>query len=104
MRMQKEINDTSDLLKKSQDHKVACKIRRFIADTERMEEGTLNPEWIARAKKKADWIDPLTDTDDPFFGKRMPRKPTEQTNPEKYLKQNKASIYDLFDELPDVDW
>ncbi|OAB46525.1 hypothetical protein [Paenibacillus antarcticus] len=69
-----ELNKTSELEEKAQDHKSAKIIREFIEEMIRSNLAANNEEkqslqaYIAWAKEKADWLDPLTAGEDRIFG------------------------------------
>ena len=70
-RKQQEIDRFKALENEAEDYDKACKLRAFIAAVEA--DPVLSAEkeeWIAWAKAKADWIDPLVSAADPFFGQR----------------------------------
>ena len=66
-----EVDKTTALLNKTADFEIACRIRRYIdAIKNDPSNPDNNPDWIDRASKKADWIDPTVAREDEFFGKR----------------------------------
>ena len=70
-RKQQEIDRFKALENEAEDFEKACKLRAYIAAVEA--DPVLSAEkeeWIAWAKAKADWIDPLVSAVDPFFGQR----------------------------------
>ena len=72
----------------AEDYEKACTIRAYISAIE--SDSTLSAEkeeWIAWAKAKADWLDPLVSAVDPFFGQRQHDKDEE-------YKQPKISYWD----------
>lgn len=69
------------------DFQIACKIRAMVATVEN--NGTVDAEWVAWAKAKADWFDPTVAATDDFFGKRDHEKSAEQ----KALKERWSSYY-----------
>ena len=66
-----EVKRTISLVNESEDFAIACKIRAYISAVEQKENLTQEEiEWIAWAKRKADWYDPSVEYDDEFLGKR----------------------------------
>lgn len=63
-----EVARTKALLNQAEDYDTACKIRAMVAAAE--EQGVASAEWIAWAKAKADWYDPMVAAKDAVFGRR----------------------------------
>lgn len=63
-----EVVKTNELLNQAEDYEIACKIRAMVAAKE--QRGTVDTEWIAWARAKADWYDPTVAMSDKFFGRR----------------------------------
>ncbi len=67
-----EVDNLEILLNKTNDYAIASRIREYITAVEKNavlnDEDTM--EWIAWAKAKADWYDPLVSAKDPIFGER----------------------------------
>ena len=83
-----EITRFKALENEAEDYEKACTIRAYISAIE--SDSTLSAEkeeWIAWAKAKADWLDPLVSAVDPFFGQRQHDKDEE-------YKQPKISYWD----------
>lgn len=77
-----EIARFKALENEAEDYEKACKLRAYIAAVE--SDSTLSAEkeeWIAWAKAKADWLDPLVSAADPFFGRRQHDKDEEYKQP-----------------------
>lgn len=67
----REVEKTNALINAAADYEIACKIRAYVAAVE--VSGELNDDgqaWIAWAKKKADWYDPVVALDDEILGVR----------------------------------
>lgn len=67
-RYNEEVAKTNALINQANDFEIATKIRAMIAAAEA--NGSASKEWIAWAKAKADWYDPLIAATDEYFGKR----------------------------------
>ena len=70
-RYNREVEETNALINAAEDYEIACKIRAYVAAVEAS--GKLNEdklEWIAWAKKKADWYDPVMALEDEILGVR----------------------------------
>lgn len=67
-RYNEEVVKTNELLNQAEDYEIACKIRAMVAAKE--QKGTVDAEWIAWARAKADWYDPTVAASDKFFGRR----------------------------------
>ncbi|HMM07168.1 MAG TPA: hypothetical protein PKD52_10970 [Clostridiales bacterium] len=66
-----EVEKTLALKNQAEDYALACKIRTYIAAVENKEESNeKTAAWIAWAKNKADWYDPLIAREDENFGQR----------------------------------
>lgn len=66
-----EVEKTNALINAAEDYKIACKIRAYVAAVETYGELDDNKQaWIAWAKKKADWYDPVMAFDDEILGVR----------------------------------
>lgn len=66
-----EVGKTLALKNQAEDYALACKIRTYIAAVEaKGESDEKTTDWIAWAKNKADWYDPLIARDDENFGQR----------------------------------
>lgn len=63
-----EVVKTKALVNQAEDYDIACKIRAMVAAVE--EKGGASEEWIAWAKAKADWYDPMVAAKDSVFGRR----------------------------------
>lgn len=77
-----EVKRTLALENEAEDYAVACKIRAFIAAIEAQglqDEETV--QWLAWAKAKADWYDPIVSAEDPLFGKRRHGADAENKRP-----------------------
>ena len=79
-RRQEERGKLSQLRRDAARHWRAMRLREYIAAFEARahESGPLSPEardWIAWARAKADWIDPLTDVTDPILDAPEPKPP-----------------------------
>lgn len=71
-----EVEKTKALLNQAEDYDIACKIRAMVAAAE--ERGNANTEWIAWAKAKADWYDPMVAAKDTCFGWRKHKDSAEK--------------------------
>lgn len=68
-RQRQEIIRFGELMKEAENYNKACKLRNYITAVESDEKlAEDKKEWIAWAKAKADWLDPLVTVDDPFLG------------------------------------
>ena len=65
--IQYEIDQTRELLNKSEDYKIASQIRAYLSALEKSEDAEQNSERIEWAKNKADWYDPVVSKEDPIF-------------------------------------
>lgn len=63
-----EVAKTNALVNMANDYEIACKIRAMVAAAEA--QGSVDAEWIAWARAKADWYDPTVAATDAYFGKR----------------------------------
>ena len=70
-----EVAKTKALVHQAEDYDIACKIRAMVAAAEI--QGTASAEWIAWAKAKADWFDPMVATKDMYLGRRNHRENNE---------------------------
>lgn len=86
-----EVDRTIELINKAEDYKMACCLRAYIDAIEIQDNlSDEQKEWLAWARKKADWYDPTIARDDEFFGKRK----HEETAEKKQLrKANKYGYY-----------
>lgn len=78
-RKEDEVKKTKKLLNQTEDYRIACEIRQYIAAV--IQQKNMEPEvaeWIEWAKKKADWFDPLVAAEDEYFGKREHSKAKEE--------------------------
>lgn len=73
-RYNQEVDYTLALINLAEDYATACKIRSYIAAVEETDQTGEFEEWVKWAKAKADWYDPNTAAEDPFFGKRAHAK------------------------------
>lgn len=73
-RYNQEVDHTLALINLAEDYDTACKIRSYIAAVEATDQTGEFEEWVKWAKAKADWYDPNTAAEDPFFGKRAHAK------------------------------
>ena len=64
-----EVSRTRGLVNRANDYDTACKIRAYVAAVEQA--GAVDEEWIAWARKKADWFDPTIAREDGYFGARQ---------------------------------
>lgn len=71
-----EVAKTKALLNQAEDYDIACKVRAMVAAAE--EKGSASDEWIAWAKAKADWYDPMLAAKDPVFGRRNHKENAER--------------------------
>ena len=71
-----EVAKTKALLNLAEDFDTACKIRAMVAAAEK--KGDASAEWIAWAKAKADWYDPMVGVKDVVFGKRNHKESAER--------------------------
>ncbi len=79
-----EVGKTLALKNQAEDYALACKIRTYIAAIEAKEESDeKTTAWIAWAKNKADWYDPLIARDDENFGQRKHGLNDEEKGPRK---------------------
>ena len=68
-RQRQEIIRFGELMKEAENYNKACNLRNYITAVESDEKlAEDKKEWIAWAKAKADWLDPLVTVDDPFLG------------------------------------
>jgi hypothetical protein len=83
-RYNREVERTNALVNESEDFEIACRIRAYISAVEQKEELTEEEvSWIAWAKQKADWYDPIMKRKDEFFGARDHGKDANQKKLEK---------------------
>lgn len=78
-RKEDEIKKTKELLNQTEDYRIACEIRQYIAAV--TQQKNMEPEvaeWIEWARKKADWFDPIVAAEDEYFGKREHSKAKEE--------------------------
>lgn len=74
-----EVRRTKELLNQTEDYKIACEIRQYIAAVAQQREITPEmAEWIEWAKRKADWYDPVVAAEDEWLGKREHLKSKEE--------------------------
>lgn len=71
-----EVEKTKALLNQAEDYDTACKIRAMVEAAET--QGIASAEWIAWAKAKADWYDPMITAKDAVFGRRNHREGAEK--------------------------
>lgn len=70
-----EVDRTQALINLAEDYETACKIRSYIAAVEAVRPPSAETaEWLAWAKAKADWYDPMVAAKDTYFGKREHEK------------------------------
>lgn len=69
-RYNREVDRVNNLLNEADDYAVACKIRQYINALEQCDLTEEGKEYVAWAKKKADWFDPTVAEKDPVFGER----------------------------------
>lgn len=70
-----EVDRTQALVNLAEDYETACKIRSYIAAVEAARPPSAETaEWLAWAKAKADWYDPMVAAKDTYFGKREHEK------------------------------
>ena len=85
-RYNEEVAKTNALVNQANDFEIAAKIRAMVAAAEAT--GSASEEWIAWAKAKADWYDPLIAATDEHFGKRNHKE-----TPEKKELRERWSVY-----------
>lgn len=85
-RYNEEVAKTNALVSQANDFEIATKIRAMVAAAEAT--GAASEEWIAWAKAKADWYDPLIAATDENFGKRNHKE-----TPEKKELRERWSVY-----------
>lgn len=71
-RYNEEADKVEALLNAADDYAEACKIRAYVQAVR--DKGNLDKaaeRWLVWAEKKADWMDPLTDREDEWLGKRI---------------------------------
>lgn len=78
-RYNEEVARTKALINQANDFEIATKIRAMVAAAEA--NGSATEEWIAWAKAKADWYDPLVAATDAYFGKRNHKEDLEKKEP-----------------------
>lgn len=78
-RYNEEVAKTNALINQANDFEIATKIRAMVAAAEA--NGAASEEWIAWAKAKADWYDPLIAATDEYFGKRDHKETPEKKEP-----------------------
>lgn len=78
-RYNEEVAKTNALINQANDFEIATKIRAIVAAAEA--NGSASEEWIAWAKAKADWYDPLVAATDEYFGKRNHKEAPEKKEP-----------------------
>ena len=78
-RYNEEVAKTNALVNQANDFEIATKIRAMVAAAEVI--GSASEEWIAWAKAKADWYDPLIAATDEHFGKRNHKETPEKKEP-----------------------
>ncbi|HHA4378896.1 TPA: hypothetical protein ACOBUB_002150 [Enterococcus faecium] len=89
-RYNKEIDRTDCLLNEALDFEKAVRIRNFITAAEKSgNHEKYSVEWIAWAKKKADWFDPTIADEDKYFGVRDHSKDEQR----KKLEKNSSYWY-----------
>lgn len=71
-----EVAKTKVLLNQTEDYDIACRIRAMVAVAE--QKGTASAEWVAWAKAKADWYDPMVAAKDMYFGRRRHKDSAEK--------------------------
>lgn len=76
-----EIGRTRGLVNRANDYDTACKIRAYVAAVEQT--GAADEEWIAWARKKADWFDPTIAREDEYLGVRQHFRDEADKTPEK---------------------
>lgn len=82
-----EARRTKELLNQAEDYKIACEIRQYIAAVAQQKDITPEiAEWLAWAKKKADWYDPIIAAEDEYLGRREHSKSKEEKDLDKINK------------------
>ena len=78
-RYNEEVAKTNALVNQANDFEIATKIRAMVAAAKA--NGAASEEWIAWAKAKADWYDPIIAAPDEYFGKRNHKENPEEKEP-----------------------
>lgn len=83
-RKEDEVRRTKELLNQTEDYKIACEIRQYIAAITQQKDITPEvAEWIEWAQKRADWYDPIIAAEDEFLGRREHSKSKEEKDLDK---------------------
>lgn len=82
-RKEAEIDRTKALANKAEDYRIALEIRAYIDGMVKSANPEATPEWIAWAKRKADWYDPIVAREDEYLGKRNHEKKKEDKDLDK---------------------
>lgn len=80
-RKKEEALRVKELVNKAEDYRIACEIRNYISaikSNDNLDEKA--KEMIEWANKKADWFDPIIDTEDELLGKRKHGESLENKN------------------------
>lgn len=78
-RYNEEVAKTNALINQANDYEMATKIRAMVTVAEA--NSSASEEWIAWAKAKADWYDPIIAATDEYFGKRNHKETPEKKEP-----------------------
>lgn len=79
-----------EFVSNAEDYRIAKEIREYIQALINSRDETITPEWIAWARKKADWYAPSVAAEDEYLGSRQQQKREEETKRvlKEHLKMN----------------